>query len=342
MRAFVETPAGAPDERVTGRLIGRRDGVELPGSPLVATNASGSVLARNDIVARRGEIEDSLNFELPFSWTYPGGDIELEFDAGGAPVDCKEPSDPGTSGRRLPRGAAVRDADGARDRVLRRRHRRRRAGWSDVSEQIARVQSALPVSTSTGPRASSTTTTRPSIEEVNDDLHRMREVERTSCGDSCGHVRDIFYGLIDGGPLGGLNGQANGIPSDAATSVTNNLNNPTSTGYARNTVVHEISHSLGVHHAVDNSLGESGGFLWWGKHKTGRCGESASTDAPGHDPFITVAEGIRPGLGPIDDADDEVWGVDHRFARADENGLGLSDPEETWALMSYCNDGRGQ
>ena len=106
--------------------------------------------------------------------------------------------------------------------------------------------------------------------------------------------------------------------------------------------MHEISHSLGVHHAVDNSLGESGGFLWWGKHKTGRCGEVASTDAPGHDPFITVAEGIRPGLGPIDDPDDEVWGVDHRFARADESGLGLSDPEQTWALMSYCSDGLGQ
>ena len=71
VRAFVETPAGAPDERVTGRLIGRRDGVELPGSPLVATNTSGSVLARNDIVARRGEIDDSLNFELPFLLDLP-------------------------------------------------------------------------------------------------------------------------------------------------------------------------------------------------------------------------------------------------------------------------------
>ena len=95
VRAFVETPAGAPDQRVTGRLIGRRDGVELPGSPLVATNASGNVLARNGIVARRGVIDDSLNFELPLSWTRGG--VELEFDAGGAPVDCKEPSDPGTA-----------------------------------------------------------------------------------------------------------------------------------------------------------------------------------------------------------------------------------------------------
>ena len=342
VRAFVETPAGAPDERVTGRLIGRRDGVELPGSPLVATNTSGSVLARNDIEGRRGELDESLNFELPFLWTYPGGDIELEFDAGGAPVDCKEPSDPGSPAGdclvappfETPTELSIAfygvDIDGDAPE------------WGDVSEQIARVQSALPVSTFNWSTRQVDYDDPPSIDDVNHDLHRMREVERTSCGDSCGYVRDIFYGLIDGGPLGGLNGKANGIPSDAATSVTNNLNDPTSTGYARNTVVHEISHSLGVHHAVDNDLGESGGFLWWGKHKSGRCGETASTDAPGHDPFVTVAEGIRPGLGPIDDPDDEVWGVDHRFARADENGLGLSDPEQTWALMSYCSDGLGQ
>ena len=148
VRAFVETPAGAPDQRVTGRLIGRRDGVELPGSPLVATNTSGSVLARNDIVARRGEIDDSLNFELPFAGPTPGGEIELEFDAGGAPVDCKEPSDPGTVRPATARSAppfetptelAIAfygvDIDGDAPE------------WSDVSEQIARVQSALPVST---------------------------------------------------------------------------------------------------------------------------------------------------------------------------------------------------
>ncbi len=281
VRAFVETPAGAPDERVTGRLIGRRDGVELPGSPLVATNTSGNVLARNDIEARRGEIDDSLNFEVPFSWTYPGGEIELEFDAAGAPVDCKEPSDPGTVAAdcqvappfETPTELAIAfygvNIDGDAPE------------WSDVSEQIARVQSALPVSTFNWSSREIDYDDTPSMGEVNDDLHRMREVERTSCGTSCGHVRDIFYGLIDGGPLGGNNGQADGIPSDSATSVTNDLNNPTSLGYGRNTVVHEISHSLGVHHAVDNSLGESGGFLWWGKHKSGRCGESRPPTRPG-------------------------------------------------------------
>lgn len=343
VRAFVETPAGAPDERVTGRLIGRRNGVELPGSPLAATNTGGSVLARNDIEARRGTIADSLNFELPLSWV-TGSAIELEFEAGGAPVDCKEPADPGTPAndcRVAPSLAATTtlgvafyaidiDGDGP--------------SWGDMAEQIARVQSALPVSIFNRSQRTLAYEDEPSIDDVNGDLHRIREVERTSCATSgCAiPVRDIFYGLIAGGPLGGLNGKANGIPGDAATSVTNNLDNPTSTGYARNTVVHELSHSLGVHHAVDNALGVSGGFLWWGGHKTGRCGEVASRSAPGHSPFVTVGGRIRPALGPISGADDEVWGLDHRFARVNESGLGLSDPERVWALMSYCNDGAGQ
>ncbi len=128
----------------------------------------------------------------------------------------------------------------------------------------------------------------------------MREVERTSCTDGCAtFARDVYYGLLDGPAVGGLNGKANGIPGDAASSFTNNLTQPTSSGYARNTVVHELSHTLGVHHAVDNDLGTSGGFLWWGGNKTGHCGEVASTDAPGHTPFISVDGNTRPGLGPI-------------------------------------------
>ncbi len=341
VRAFVETPPGAPDQRVTGRLIGRRDGAELPGSPLVATNASGNVLARNSIVNRRGVIEDSLNFELPLAWTRGG--VELEFDAGGAPVDCKEPSDPGTAAddcRVNPPFDPITtlgvaffgvDVDGTGP------------SWDDIAEQTARVRSALPVSALNTSFRTLDYDTRPSIDELNDDLHRMREVERTSCNDGCAtFARDVYYGLLDGPAVGGLNGKANGIPGDAASSFTNRLTAPTSSGYARNTVVHELSHTLGVHHAVDNSLGISGGFLWWGGNKTGHCGEVASKDAPGHTPFITVDGNTRPGLGPIDNADDEVWGVDARFARADENDLGLSDPEEVWALMGYCSDGDGQ
>ena len=79
-----------------------------------------------------------------------------------------------------------------------------------------------------------------------------------------------------------------------------------------------------------------------GRNKTGHCNEVASKDAPGHSPFISVTGRTRPGLGSISSTDDEVWGVDHRFARADENDLGLSDPRETWALMGYCSDGDGQ
>ena len=341
VRAFVQTEPGAPSQRVSGRLIGRRDGVELPGSPLVATNDAASVLAREDIVARRGEIRDSLNFELPISWTLEDG-LELEFDGGGAPVLCREPQDPGTTADdcrvSLPLAARTElgitfvrvSIDGTDE-----------PSWDDTAEQIARVQSGLPVSELNWASRMLDYGERPTIDELNDDLHGVREIDRTSCGDAC-FGRDVYYGLLDGPAVGGLNGKANGIPGTVASSFTNRLTAPTSSGYARNTIVHELGHTLGVHHAVDNSRGISGGFLWWGGNKTGHCNEVASRDAPGHSPFISVTGRTRPGLGSISSTDDEVWGLDHRFARADENDLGLSDPRETWALMGYCSDGDGQ
>ena len=207
VRAFVETPSGAPDERVTGRLIGRRDGVELPGSPLVATNTSGSVLARNDIEARRGDIDDSLNFELPFRGPTPAATSSSSSTP--AARRCTAASRPMRHVRRRLQGrrrrSRRRPSSRSRSTASRSTVTRPSGVTSPSRSRACRARCRCPPST--GPRASSTTTTTPSIDDVNDDLHRMREVERTSCGDSCGHVRDIFYGLIDGGPLGGLNGR---------------------------------------------------------------------------------------------------------------------------------------
>ena len=330
VRAFVETPPGAPDERVTGRLIGRRDGVELPGSPLVATNASGSVLARNSIVNRRGVIEDSLNFELPLAWTR-GGESSSSSTPAARPWTARSPP---TRARRPTTAASTRRSTRSRRSASRSSASTStapgRTGTTSPSRPRA-CSSALPVSEFNTtcalaglqlPAVDRRPQRRPA-QHARDRAHVLRAVRLRDAS-----PRDVYYGLLDGPAVGGLNGKANGIPGDAASSFTNRLTGPTSSGYARNTVAHELSHTLGVHHAVDNARGISGGFLWWGGNKTGHCGEVASKDAaPGHTPFITVDGNTRPGLGPIDNADDEVWGVDSRFARADENDLGLSDPE---------------
>ena len=74
VRAFVETPAGAPDERVTGRLIGRRDGVERRAArswPPTSWAACSRVRDR-----RPPRPDPGLAQVLPpVLWTDPGGDI---------------------------------------------------------------------------------------------------------------------------------------------------------------------------------------------------------------------------------------------------------------------------
>ena len=90
--------------------------------------------------------------------------------------------------------------------------------WDDTAEQIARVQSGLPVSELNWASRMLDYGERPTIDELNDDLHGVREIDRTSCGDAC-FGRDVYYGLLDGPAVGGLNGKANGIPGDGGVLV---------------------------------------------------------------------------------------------------------------------------
>jgi len=325
-------------------LIGRRGGSELPGSPLPAINLGAAILAREDIVARRDILADSLNFVLPADWT--NGDVELEFEAGGAPIDCKEPADSGSAADdcvvRAPFGDArnlgvtfwsiMVDGAGPHTGLL--------------AEQIARTQSALPISnlTTTMRGLNYPAGSSPTLARINDDLLRVKEVDRTSCTGLCSPgARDVYYGVVDGGAdTGGL---ANGIPGQTASGHIGGVSGRDSTGYARNRAPHEIAHTLGVHHAVDNSKGICDRrFIFFGEGlKDGQCGEVASSNAPGHTPFVDFGAVKRPGLGSLTSGDDaELWGLDSRFASGDVNGLGVVDPHKTWALMGYCKDGSGQ
>ncbi len=344
VRAFVDVPAGTPATRVTGRLIGRRGGTELAGSPLPAVNLGSAILAREDIVARREILADSLNFVLPEAWT--NGDGELEFEAGGAPVDCKEPANGGSARDDCIVGASFGDA---RDLGV--------TFWSVMidgtgphtgllTEQIERTRSALPISnlTTTMRGLNYPAGSTPDLEQVNDDLLRFKEIDETSCTGLCSaDARDVYYGVVDGGADSG--GLANGIPGETASGHIGGVAGREDTGYARNRTPHEIGHTVGVHHAVDNSKGiRDRKFIFFGEGlKDGQCGEVASSDAPGHTPFVDFGGAKRPGLGSLTDGDDaERWGLDSRFANGDVNGLAVVDPHATWALMGYCKDGAGQ
>ena len=334
---------GAPDQRVTGRLIGRRDGVELPGSPLVATNASGNVLARNDIVARRGEIDDSLNFELPLAGPAAASSSSStpaarRWTARSPPTRARRPTTAASTRRLTPRRRSASRSSASRSTAP------GRAGTTSPSRPRA-CSSALPVSAlehvvaharlrARVPRSTISTTT----------CTGMREVERTSCSDGCAaSPATSTTGCSTAPPSAGSTARPTASRATPRPRSPTGSTAPTSSGYARNTVVHELSHTLGVHHAVDNSLGISGGFLWWGGNKTGHCGEVASKDAPGHTPFISV-DG-RHASRPRPDRERRRRGLGRRpplRARRRERPRPLRPAKRSWALMGYCSDGDGQ
>ena len=261
-----------------------------------------------------------------------------------ARATASEPSDPGTIGRRLPRGpplgrptsSASRSSASASTapRAELGRHRPSRSPACRARCRCRSFNTACAHARLRGASVDRRPQRRPA-QRARDRAHVLRAAPARP-------PRDVYYGLLDGPSVGGLNGQANGIPGTAASSFTNQLDGPTSSGYARNTIVHELSHTLGVHHAVDNSPRHQRRLPLVGRQQDRRTAARSRPAAPGHSPFISVTGRTRPGLGSISSADNEVWGVDHRFARADENDLSLSEPADVWALMGYCSDGNGQ
>jgi len=342
VRAFVQVPAGAADQRVVGRLFGRRGGAELPGSPLLASNQGGAVLARPDIVSRRGTLTDSLNFQLPASWR--SGAVELEFEAAGAPVDCQEPSGPGADPQHncvvsvsfqdevAPETVfvGVRYADGGTTH---------QPSTTELFEQMFRFRSILPVAgIDYRMDTMGNYSTTPTLGTVNRDLATKRFFDAFFCFFGCDDpttFRSRYYGVLTGpNDAGGL---ANGIPGTVSSGFLGGTGARGATGYARNRGPHELAHTLGRHHAVDRSLppNASGQLV-------GRCNEVADSSAPGHSPFETVGGNVRPVLGPLSTGtDNEMWGLDNRMLYVDTN-LAVVNPQNTFELMGYCNGGGAQ
>jgi hypothetical protein len=337
-RAFVQAKPGEPARNVVGRLFGTRDGVPLPGSPLLALNPGSAVLAAPDIVARRATLADSLNFRLPSSWLQ--GTIELEFEAAGTPLECLEPAGAGGD----PAGdckVTVTFQDEVRPEMVfigvsyTEDDTTRAPTTTELFEQMWRFRSILPVEAinyrmdTLGPF-----TGRPALGDVNEALASKRMLDIFLCFVGCAAPTtpaSRYYGVLQG--AGG--GLANGIPGTVSSGFLSGTGARSATGYARNRGPHELAHSLGRHHAVDNELG-----LDANGRKRGRCNEVASADAPGHVPFETVAGNIRPVLGPLSlGVDREVWGLDHRFLITNTNDLAVVDPRQTFEVLSYCGGG---
>lgn len=333
VRAFVQTAPGEDPKTVTGRLTGRRAGVELPASPLSASNAGASVIASSGIAERRGQLGASLNFELPASWR--SGTVELTFSvstgrlvcseaAGPAANDCRTTVTFGAGADATLRVVGVEYADAGTTFL---------PTPADLRETGHRVRSALPASSTTvsiQDRLATGFTEPPELGDVNAALALQRTLD--SCTTTAGCPR-LYYGHLAGSHGGGL---AAGIPGDVSSGWDLGVTGRESAGYWRNVAPHEVGHSLGVSHAVRGPVVEEDGK----SVKKGVCGEVAGAGVADFPYFGEVGGAERSLMGPATaGAHDQIWGLDTRFVTNDVNNLAVIPPvgpRATFELMGYC------
>jgi Ca2+-binding RTX toxin-like protein len=338
VRAFVEVPAGEADQPIVGRLFGTRDGAPLPISPLLAINPANTVTADDDVVARRADIEASLNFRLPASWR--SGTVELRFEAGGAPLRCQEPADAGGgpaadctvtvtfTPEDTPEivAVAVPYVDGTGATVT--------PTGTELNEQRFRMESIFPV-----PNVDFRTDTlaaypaAPDLNQVLNDLIMKRALDIATCLVACTEptsTASYYYGVLSGSLGGGLGFR----PGNVSAGYLGGAGARNGLGYARNRGAHEVAHNLDRGHAVDDTLP-----LDANGDKVGQCNSTAGPSTPAHQPFETVNGDRRPVLGPLSAGiENEIWGLDNRMLLVDTD-LAVIDPRVTFELMSYCGGG---
>ncbi len=88
VRAHVQSQFGELNN-VTAELIGRRNGTELPGSPLFLANLGSNISVKEN--PHPEQLNDSFYFLLPQSWR--NGTVDLEFRITSHTFTCGEPGD---------------------------------------------------------------------------------------------------------------------------------------------------------------------------------------------------------------------------------------------------------
>ena len=320
VRAFLE-PAASQDHFPVGlRLRGFRDGAELDGSPLVATNPGGLVSLASDVGSRRGRPDSSLNFRLPTGWG--SGKVELRLDGAGAKVACHDAARPNADD--CATEVNFREASAPELKFVGIPYLSglslRAPSEADLVEQADRVYSALPVA-SLRYRYASLFVPFPGAPSMDLALVRVRANRWL---DGCFWFCDtLYYGVIAGDEGGGL---AEGIPGKVAAGY---IGDDT---YARNRGAHEVGHLLGRPHAVRPAVGST--------NPEGVCGEFGDIGSEAFPFFTSVAGSERAVLGSLTSAATEPWGVDVRLFPNNPD-RSIVDPRRVFELMSYCrgNDG---
>ncbi len=330
VRTYIEPKDGTDPVKATARLKGTRGGVDLPGSPLTASNSGGSIVAKPDALSRRDILSDSLNFQLPDSWL--SGTVELELEAVGGTLECMESAGP-TANDCM---STVTFNQGSELEVKFVKVKYEKSGSTiqpsnaDLNELEQRLLATFPTS-----KIDRTTGTLdmgasgdPKVDDVLSRLESMRFLD--FCWDLYGCER-LYYGAVDqtGSLLtasgSGTGGKANGIPGSVSAGVIRDGNS-----YGRNRHGHEIAHTMGRHHASNAALVGTQVFGTQ-TYEKGACGSFAEASAPNFPNIFNVSGAQRATIGPMSSGDNKlVYGWDSQ-----RNSV--VDPNKTFAMMSYCS-----
>jgi hypothetical protein len=309
------------------RLRAFRDNLELQGSPLEVMNSGGRVYVRTNPQVLRGLNNMVAQYELPRSWTQ--GDITLEIDGGGEPIDCREGATPEASDCQVDISfepvvqpelvyvdyAWAPRSGGAVNRVT----------FGQTVALAGRLVSAFPVlgvrwtrRLMVWPRELSNPPDANSFPTMLNRLKLVRKADNCGVTTACSRV---YMGLVANGNASAGLGEAAGIGSSVAISIINsNLN-----AQGRTSHIHEFGHMLGIAHSVDSSLG-----LFASKLKQGHCGSFADADSPDFPWFQTILGIIGPTLGPMTNGQNAlVFGWESSLRQ-------VVDPNSMFDLMGYC------
>ncbi len=323
VRAHLQS-LGTQPLRVTGQLHGFRNGSEiLP--PLDPKNPGGFILARTNAADLRAVLNNSLNFELPDSWTM--GTVTLTFQSTNG-VACTEPSGPNNCSATVaflpsitPRikffGVTWVGTDGVT-------HSNSPALIADLAPRLVSCYPAAAVDSLTSEFIWEGDVP-PDVSLVRDRMGWARLLDALP---SLTTPDRIYYGAVAEGDID-LGGGIAFLPGDSSAGYLM----PARFSPVRQRQSHEIGHNLGRHHATDISdfgttvYTNGGQFL---VYANGACDEKSATNAPTFPYMATINGNLRPALGPMSNGPNAlVYGYDH-------DAGWIVSPYQCFDLMSYC------
>ena len=357
VRAHIETLETPVPVKLYGRLSGKRDGQKLGAAPLEPSNPGGFAFSSLDAQEERKDLGQALYFKLPQSTSvnpgqvnWPQGTVEFEISLRDTDLDCKEATGPVAKDckttvefelGKVPQlhFLAISYLDNGVRHVI---------GMDDRLAQVRLIISQFPVSRLDWKHRvvdyeELRSPDLPAVPEVLL-MAALANLYRTNdkCSTAAGCKR-IYYslmeGVFDGDGLLGIGKEFYGagfLPRNKKV-------------IGRHTTSHELGHIVGHPHAGNKMKVGSETVRADGKEITWTLGACGSLKKPQEEPggrpdfpnFFPVKfpnkpmdyiEGKPlPTLGPMDKGDDKlVFGLDSILEKA-------VDPEEFFAMMSYCS-----